>query len=63
MHVVKAENDENVKSIIENLSKDFDKSLEGDLNTHLALLAFYQLVKETNKLAADGILGKKIHKS
>ncbi len=53
-----SENNEDVKSIIEKLSNDFDKSLEDDLNTHLALLAFFQLVKETNKLAADENIGQ-----
>ena len=57
MHA-RSENNGNIKSIIERLSNDFDKSLEGDLNTHLALLAFYQLVKEINKLAADENLGQ-----
>ncbi|MDH3341946.1 MAG: cysteine--tRNA ligase, partial [Nitrosopumilus sp.] len=36
----------------------FKNALEGDLNTHLALSAFFQLVKETNRLAADERLGK-----
>ena len=53
-----SENNEDVKSVIEKASADFDKSLEDDLNTHLALLSFYQLVKETNKLAANENLGK-----
>ena len=35
-----------------------DNSLDNDFNTHLALSAFFQLVKETNKLAADEKLGK-----
>ena len=37
---------------------EFDKSLESDFNTHLALSAFFQLVKETNRLAAEEKLGK-----
>ena len=53
-----SKNNEDVKPIIKILSNDFDKSLENDLNTHLALSAFFQLVKETNKLAADENLGK-----
>ena len=42
---------------IKNISSEFDKSLEDDLNTHLALSAFFQLVKETNRLAASEKLG------
>lgn len=53
-----SENNEEIKSIIENLSTEFNNALESDLNTHLALSAFFQLVKETNRLAADEKLGK-----
>lgn len=52
------ENSVDVKSMVEKESADFDRSLESDLNTHLALSSFYRLVKETNKLAADESLGK-----
>ena len=51
-------NNEEIKSIIKNLSTEFNNALESDLNTHLALSAFFQLVKETNRLAADEKLGK-----
>ncbi len=60
--LVHANNDEKDKELtvfVENLSKDFDTALDQDLNTHLALLAFFSLVKETNRLAADELLGKK----
>ncbi len=53
-----SEDNEEVESIIEKLSIEFNNSLETDLNTHLALSAFFQLVKETNRLAADEKLGK-----
>ncbi|MGY5150183.1 MAG: cysteine--tRNA ligase [Candidatus Nitrosopumilus sp. bin_68KS] len=53
-----SENNQKVNSIIEKTSKDFDNALDGDLNTHLALSAFFQLVKETNRMAAEEILGK-----
>jgi cysteinyl-tRNA synthetase len=52
------ENDE-VDSIIGKTSTDFDNALNDDLNTHLALSAFFQLVKETNRLAAEEKLGSK----
>jgi len=42
-----------IRSIIEKISKEFDNALESDLNTHLALLAFFKLVKEVNYLAAE----------
>ena len=47
----------NIDEII-NQSVEFDKALEADLNTHLALSAFFKLVKETNRLAAEGTLTK-----
>ena len=37
---------------------EFDDALESDFNTHLALSAFFQLVKETNRLAAEEKLAK-----
>jgi len=36
---------------------EFDTALNDDFNTHLALSAFFQLVKETNRLAAEEKLG------
>ncbi|MCV0409727.1 cysteine--tRNA ligase [Nitrosopumilus sp.] len=53
------ENDEEINSIIDKTSTDFDNALNDDLNTHLALSAFFQLVKETNRLAAEEKLGSK----
>jgi len=52
------ENHEEINSIIEKTSTEFDNALNGDFNTHLALSAFFQLVKEVNRLAADEKLGK-----
>ncbi len=40
------------------LAREFDQALDDDFNTHLALSSFFQLVKETNRLAADEKLGK-----
>ncbi len=48
---------EDISEKVKNISSEFDKSLEDDLNTHLALSAFFQLVKETNRLAASEKLG------
>ncbi|MDC0639130.1 cysteine--tRNA ligase [Nitrosopumilus sp.] len=48
---------EDVSDKITNISSEFDKSLEDDLNTHLAVSAFFELVKETNRLAAEEKLG------
>ena len=42
-----------IKSLIEETSNEFDNALESDFNTHLALLAFFKLVKEVNHLAAE----------
>ena len=55
---VNNENSEEMAQMIKKLGMDFDNSLDNDFNTHLALSAFFQLVKETNKLAADEKLGK-----
>ncbi|MCP2505723.1 MAG: cysteine--tRNA ligase [Nitrosopumilus sp.] len=51
-------NQENVSENVQKIGIEFDKSLEDDFNTHLALSAFFQLVKETNRLAAAEKLGK-----
>ena len=54
-------NSENQTKITENVKKigtEFDNALEDDFNTHLALSAFFQLVKEVNRLAAEEKLGK-----
>ena len=54
-------NSENQTKITENVKKigtEFDNALEDDFNTHLALSAFFQLIKETNRLAAEEKLGK-----
>ena len=53
-----SENNKNIGSIVEKLGSEFDKALEDDVNTHLALSAFFQLIKETNRLAAEEKLGK-----
>jgi len=53
-----SKNHEEVNSIIEKTSTKFDNALDDDFNTHLALLAFFQLVKEVNRLAAEVKLGK-----
>ncbi len=42
-----------IKSVIEETRNEFDSALESDFNTHLALLAFFKLVKEINYLAAE----------
>ena len=53
-----SQNTENVGSIVQKLASEFDKALEDDFNTHLALSAFFQLIKEANRLAAEEKLGK-----
>ena len=53
-----SENQEDSSEIIKKIGIEFDNSLEDDFNTHLALSAFFQLVKETNRLAAEEKLGK-----
>jgi cysteinyl-tRNA synthetase len=50
------END--MTNIIEQAGKEFDEALESDFNTHLALSAFFKLVKEANRMAAYASIGK-----
>ncbi|MGI0057037.1 MAG: DALR domain-containing protein, partial [Nitrosarchaeum sp.] len=57
IHANNANHDSKIKSIIEETSNEFDSALESDFNTHLALLAFFKLVKEINYLAAEEKLG------
>lgn len=45
-------------SYVDKIHEDFDTALNEDFNTHLALSAFFSLVKETNRLAADENLGR-----
>jgi cysteinyl-tRNA synthetase len=53
------EKGENIDEFINNVGKEFNNALDNDFNTHLALSAFFQLVKETNRLAAEEKLGNK----
>jgi len=51
-------NREEINPLIEKTGAEFDNALENDFNTHLALSAFFQLVKEANRFAAEEKLGK-----
>lgn len=51
------ETSEEINEFITKIGMEFDTALNGDFNTHLALSAFFQLVKETNRLAAEEKLG------
>lgn len=44
--------------MIKQNSFDFNNALDDDFNTHLALSAFFKLVRETNRMAADDVLDK-----
>ena len=57
IHANKTEG-EDATSIVSQNKENFDRALDDDLNTHLALSSFFQLVKETNRMAAEGILDK-----
>ena len=52
------ETGDKIDEIITKTGTEFDNALNDDFNTHLALSAFFQLVKETNRLAAEEKLGK-----
>ncbi|MGY5142850.1 MAG: cysteine--tRNA ligase, partial [Nitrosopumilus sp.] len=43
---------------LQKISEEFDNALEDDLNTHLATTAFFQLVKEINRVSVENIFGK-----
>jgi cysteinyl-tRNA synthetase len=58
IHAIGTNSSENVPEIVQKSSRDFDDALEDDFNTHLALSAFFTLVKEANKLAAENHLGE-----
>jgi len=53
IHTNNKNHNSEIKSVIEKISNEFDSALESDLNTHLALSAFFKLVKEINYLAAE----------
>ncbi|NIM25737.1 MAG: cysteine--tRNA ligase, partial [Nitrosopumilaceae archaeon] len=58
IHASNQVNDDQIGEFLSKVSKDFDDALEDDFNTHLALSAFFSLVKETNRLAAEENLGE-----
>jgi len=49
-----------IQEMISQCSAEFDSALSSDFNTSLALTAFFRLVKEINRLAADESLSKSI---
>ena len=55
-----SENHEKNTQNIEKIGIEFDDALESDFNTHLSLSAFFQLVKEANRLAAEEKLTKEL---
>lgn len=57
------ETGEGIDEIVTKIGIEFDTALNNDFNTHLALSAFFQLVKETNRLAAEEKLGLKNSKA
>ena len=53
------EDDEKIDELVAKIGIEFNTALDSDFNTHLALSAFFQLVKETNRLAAEEKLGER----
>jgi len=49
-----------IKKIISECQNEFDSALENDVNTHLALSAFFKFVNEINQLAALETITKSI---
>ena len=58
--MVHAEDKQSEKISFEEFQKKFDSAIDDNLNTHLALSAFFGLVKEVNKLSAENKLNKEI---
>jgi len=52
-----SETGEEINEFVTKVGIEFDTALDTDFNTHLALSAFFQLVKEANRLAAEEKLG------
>ena len=57
VHAENSSQNDNISEMVRKISQEFDEALESDFNTHLALSAFFTLVKETNRLAAEEKLG------
>ncbi len=49
-----------IENIISESKREFDAALENDLNTHLALSAFFKFANQINQLAASDLLTKSI---
>jgi len=49
-----------IKKIISECQNEFDNAFESDVNTHLALSAFFKFVNEINQLAASETITKSI---
>ncbi len=58
IHADSAEGGGDAANITSQCKENFDRALDDDLNTHLALSSFFQLVRETNKMASRGVLSK-----
>ena len=58
LHAEKEQKETHTPEFLNQSKKEFEEALEDDFNTHLALSAFFSLVKGTNKMAADEKLGK-----
>jgi len=51
---------EEIKKIISECQNEFNSALNDDFNTHLALNAFFKLVKEVNRMASAEMLTKSL---
>ncbi|KAF6243386.1 cysteine--tRNA ligase [Nitrosopumilus sp. b1] len=53
-------NAKDLERVVENCKKSFDDALNDDMDTHLATVAFFKLVKEINRIASEEELTKSI---
>lgn len=58
--MIHADDKQEEKISFEEFQNKFDSAIDENLNTHLALSAFFGLVKEVNKLSAENKLNKEI---
>lgn len=59
VNAVDFETDKEADMMLDDCKTDFDNALENDFNTHLALMSFFKLVKEINRLASKNHVNKK----
>ena len=55
----KTKNNSNVKELIKRAKSNFEKAMDNDFETHNAITAIFEFIKETNKLISEGKISEK----